>query len=343
VSSLKTPNLIAIFAVLFTRFYFRWKQFVPRRIRLFLRRIHAGRILKRSGDFWPILESAGREPPGWPGWPDGKKFALVLTHDVEGHRGLDRVIQLAELEMKLGFRSSFNLIPEGGYTVPSGLRTWLTERGFEVGVHDLHHDGRLFTSWKKFRREALRINSHLEEWKAVGFRSAFMLRNLAWIQELNIRYDASTFDTDPFEPQPTGVGTIYPFYVEGKHGGEGYVELPYTLPQDSTLFLLLKGPKVHRIWHEKLDWIAERGGMALVNVHPDYIAFEGKSHSPFYYPVALYVEFLTRLKEKYAGEYWQPLAADVAKFIHSLPTGVSKMGPECCGVDRFCGGHSVVR
>jgi len=26
--------------------------------------------------------------PGWSGWPDGKKFALVLTHDVEGPEGL---------------------------------------------------------------------------------------------------------------------------------------------------------------------------------------------------------------------------------------------------------------
>jgi hypothetical protein len=66
-----------------------------------------------------------------------------------------------------------------------------------------------------------------------------MLRNLEWIQELNICYDASTFDTDPFEPERYGVETIYPLYVEGTNGREGYAELPYTLPQDSTLFLLL--------------------------------------------------------------------------------------------------------
>jgi len=251
---------------------------------------------------------------------------LVLTHDVEGHRGLESVTQLAELEMKLGFRSSFNFIPEGEYSVPSALRTWLTDRGFEVGVHDLHHDGRLYCSRKSFRRKARRINNYLEEWNAVGFRSAFMLRNLDWIQELNIRYDSSTFDTDPFEPQPNGVGTIYPFYVEGSHGEEGYVELPYTLPQDSTLFLLLKGYNVRRIWQEKLDWIAERGGMALVNVHPDYVAFGGKSHALSSYPVALYLEFLNWLKQKYAGEYWPAKPAEIAKFIRSLV--VAKANPD---------------
>ena len=47
--------------------------------------------------------------------------------------------------------------------------------------------------------------------------------------------------------------------------GKGYVELPYTLPQDSTLFLHLREP-TEAIWRRKLDWLAEKGGMVLVNV-----------------------------------------------------------------------------
>jgi hypothetical protein len=321
-------NNFPISAVLLTRLYYRCKRFIPSRLRLALRQIRARRILKKCKGVWPIQESAGRKPAGWPGWPDGKRFALVLTHDVEGKRGLDRVKQLAELEMKLGFRSSFNLIPEGGYEVPADLRKWLTNRGFEVGVHDFHHDGRLYSSWKSFRRKACEINRYLEEWNAVGFRSAFMLRNLDWIHELNVRYDASTFDTDPFEPQPQGVGTIYPFYVEGTNGREGYVELPYTLPQDFTVFLLLKERKVGRIWQDKLEWIAERGGMALVNVHPDYIAFGGEPGTSSSYRVARYVEFLTLVKEKYAGEYWQPQPAEIANFIRSVSLAKTNPGQD---------------
>jgi hypothetical protein len=321
--------------VLLTPLYYRIKRFVPRRIRLVLRQAHARRILKNCGEVWPIHESAGAKPPGWPGWPEGKKFALVLTHDVEGRHGLDRVIQLAELEMELGFRSSFNLIPEGEYTVPSTLRTWLTDRGFEVGVHDLHHDGRLYASWKRFRRKARVINNYLEEWNAVGFRSAFMLRNLDWIRELNIRYDASTFDTDPFEPQPHGVGTIYPFYVQGTNGREGYVELPYTLPQDSTLFLLLKGRDVRRVWQEKLDWIAECGGMALLNVHPDYVDFEGKSCTLSSYPAARYVEFLTWVKQKYSGEYWHTRPAKIAEFVHTVEVAKANPDQKVSGLPGF--------
>lgn len=311
-------HLFACASMLLTHLYYRIKRFVPWRIRFALRRIHAGRILKNSGDIWPIQKSAGSKPADWPGWPDWKRFALVLTHDVEGRRGLDCVKQLAELEMELGFRSSFNFVPEGKYKVPSALRRWLIDHGFEVGVHDLRHDGRLYSSRKTFRRKAHRINNYLKEWNALGFRSGFMLRNLDWIQDLNICYDASTFDTDPFEPQPSGVGTIFPFYVKGTNGREGYVELPYTLPQDSTLFFLLKNRNAQRIWQDKLDWIAECGGMALVIVHPDYLAFEGKPDAFPSYPAAHYVEFLTWLKEKYAGEYWDAQPAQIAKFIRHL-------------------------
>ena len=144
------------------------------------------------------------------------KFAFVLTHDVESQQGLDRVKELAELEMELGFRSSFNFTPEGPYSVPPALRSWLVDRGFEVGVHDLNHDGHLFSSRESFRLKAQRINHYLEEWNAVGFRSGYMLRNLDWIHDLNIAYDACTFDTDPFEPQPDGVNTIFPFWVPRK-------------------------------------------------------------------------------------------------------------------------------
>ena len=58
----------------------------------------------------------------------------------------------------------------------------------------------------------------LAEWGASGFRSAFMLRELDWLHELRIKYDASTFDTDPFEPQPEGCQTIFPFWVPHRNG-----------------------------------------------------------------------------------------------------------------------------
>ncbi|MGL5019065.1 MAG: hypothetical protein ACRDBP_13090 [Luteolibacter sp.] len=302
-----------------TRCYYSVKPFVPRGLRWALRRRRAIGIRERNTETWPINSAASVTPAGWPGWPDGKRFAFVLTHDVESGEGLKQVRDLARMEEKFGLHSSFNFIPQGGYQVPDELRSWLAERGFEVGVHDLYHDGKLYHSRSGFRQKAGQINQHLREWGAVGFRSGFMLRQLDWLHDLEAEYDASTFDTDPFEPQPDGCRTIFPFFVPDRERatGAGYVELPYTLPQDSTLYLLL-GERSAEIWLRKLDWIVEHGGLVLVNIHPDYIDFKHSDFSHFRYPVSLVEDLLRHLTERYAGEFWNPLPRELATWYRSV-------------------------
>jgi hypothetical protein len=176
-----------------------------------------------------------------------------------------------------------------------------------------------------------------------------MYHNLDWIGDLDIQYDSSTFDTDPFEPQPDGVGTIFPFWVplnpqhptlntelkdsrlntqhltlntELKDSrlntqhltlNTGYVELPYTLPQDHTLFVIM-GEKNIDIWKKKLDWIAEHGGMALLITHPDYMNFEEKKDGIGEYPITYFTGFLEYIKNEYKDQYWNALPKDIADF-----------------------------
>jgi hypothetical protein len=296
-------------STLLRNIYYELKPAIPRQGRDALRRVRARRVRRRCAASWPIDEAAGVTPAGWKGWPGGKQFCFVLTHDVEGELGLARCAGVAELEMNLGFRSSFNFVPEGEYTVSRDLRAFLTEQGFEVGVHDLHHDGKLYRSRGTFRANAEKINRYLAEWSAVGFRSAFMLHNLAWLRELDVLYDASTFDTDPFEPQPDGVKTIFPFWV-AREDGTGYVELPYTLPQDSTLFNILQETTID-VWTRKLAWVAARGGLALVNVHPDYITFS-RTRRDTEYSGDLYSSLLEHVRDRYGDNCWFALPRDVA-------------------------------
>jgi len=333
-------------------FYYRLKPVIPRRFQIWLRRkVILGKRTTYS-DVWPILERAARPPDGWSGWPNQKQFALVLTHDVDTACGQQKCLQLMQMEKTLGFRSSFNFVPER-YAVSKELRDNLTNNGFEVGVHGLKHDGKLYASKKIFQERVTKINHYLSAWKAAGFRSPSMHHNLDWLRELNIEYDASTFDTDPFEPQSDGVGTIFPFAVfANRVEGSGFrvqgcssssdasnglndfnglppssheqsalsyelsrffIELPYTLPQDSTMFILLKEKSIG-IWRQKLDWIADKGGMALLNSHPDYMNFDGKKLGIDEYPAHYYVEFLRYIKSKYQGQYWHALPRDVARF-----------------------------
>jgi predicted glycosyltransferase len=359
------------------RLYYSLKPYLPWRVRMAMRRFVAHRKLRHCRDVWPINEAAGNPPAGWPGWPAGKKFALVLTHDVEGPQGLAKCRQLMELEMELGFRSSFNFIPEGGYAVPRELREKLAQNGFEVGVQDLKHDGTLFQSRESFRRGAIQINRYLREWNAVGFRSGFMFHNLEWAHDLDVDYSSCTFDTDPFEPQPDDVGTIFPFWVPAGAAGSpkfdvnspapdaeqsvvsgqrsevnpalrppssgvppglqpsafslqplknGYVELPYTLPQDSTLFLLLQETSPN-IWLRKLHWLVQRGGMALLNAHPDYMDMEGKARKCDEYPVKFYGEFLEHIRSNYQGLYWNGLPKEVASHAREVTRNRNSAAP----------------
>ncbi|MBI2924454.1 MAG: glycosyltransferase [Verrucomicrobia bacterium] len=312
-------------------FYYFLKPLLPWSLRVGLRRLRAGRRRRLYAGVWPIDPAAARPPEGWQGWPEGKQFAMVLTHDVEGQLGLDRCRSLVETEEQLGFRSSFNFVPEGEYRVPAELREELAHRGFEVGVHDLAHDGKLYSSRAGFRDRALRINRYLKAWGAVGFRAGFMLHNLGWLHDLEVKYDSSTFDTDPFEPQPDGVGTIFPFWVPGAQG-KGYMELPYTLTQDFTAFILFRERTIE-VWKRKMDWVAAHGGMVLVNVHPDYITFPAASSSRREFPLALYRELLDYARMAYAGRFWHALPREVADYCAQFrPRHAAATGKRVCMV-----------
>lgn len=296
----------------FREAYYRIRPVIPKGLRIQLRRRILFRKLKRSADVWPIDETAKTPPDGWAGWPGDKKFALVLTHDVEAPEGLSKCEQLIKIDESLGFRSSFNFVAKS-YQIPAQLSNYMRNNGFEVGSHGLVHAGNLFYCEKAFRGKAIEINRYLKEWSAVGFRCPSMYHDLELIGELNIEYDCSTFDTDPFEPQPDGAKTIFPFWVENKSNGKGYVELPYTIPQDHCLFVLMREKDIG-IWKRKLEWIAEHGGMALLITHPDYMNFEGTRMKIGEYPAELYRNFLEYIKSRYPGQYWHVLPRDLARF-----------------------------
>ncbi len=300
--------------------YYTFKFLLPRPLQIQLRRYYVNRKRLLHAQVWPIDHKAADPPEGWTGWPNGEKFALVLTHDVDKAKGLNKCYRLADIEERLGFRSSFNFVPLD-YNLPVALRQHLTNRGFEIGVHGLLHNNNPFRSESIFLKQAIEINRYLKEWGAVGFRSPSMYHDLELLHHLNIEYDSSTFDTDPFEPQPDGMGTIFPFWVPNDESQKGYVELPYTLPQDFLLFVMLQEKNIDT-WKNKLDWIVNHGGMILVNVHPDYVNFDKKRHFE-QYPVEYYEEFLEYIKFNYEGQYWNALPRDVARFCagkNKVPT-----------------------
>src|SRR3990172_10074482 len=92
------------------KIYYLIKPFMPRRLQIFLRRKIVLRKQLEYKDIWPIDKKAGKKADGWLGWPNQKKFALILTHDVDTAKGQERCYDLMQIEKQEGFISSFNFV-----------------------------------------------------------------------------------------------------------------------------------------------------------------------------------------------------------------------------------------
>ena len=292
------------------RAYYGLKPLLPRRLQIAMRRLYAKRQMRTEFPRWPIepllverreaelaaaLERRGGVPlPTLANWPDGKRFAAILTHDVEGPAGVANVRRIVEIERRHGFVSSWNFVAEW-YPIPAGLLDEVRAAGCEVGLHAIKHDCKLFESRANFEAELPAIHRYLAAWDAAGFRSPATHRNPDWMPELGCLYDSSFPDTDPFEPQAGGCCSILPFFL-----GET-VELPITLVQDHTLWEILREETIER-WTAKSEWIAANGGLVNLITHPDYLDTPAR--------LRMYEEFLEYLAGQ--EDCWYALPREVA-------------------------------
>jgi len=82
--------------------YYELKPLIPRHVQIVLHQWYTQR--KRSYcKNWPIDIHAADIRPPWSQWPGNKRFALVLTHDVETAEGVAKCPLLMQMEEQLGF------------------------------------------------------------------------------------------------------------------------------------------------------------------------------------------------------------------------------------------------
>jgi len=290
--------------------FYKFKPLIPRRLQIAARRSYSR--VQAHGAFprWPIetalhdlsdmllervADAAGEPVPYIAPWPGEHTWALVLTHDVETDVGRDAIERVRAVESPLGLRSSWNLVPER-YQVADELIDHLYDVGCEVGVHGLRHDGRDLESLRTLTRRLPEVRRWSARWKSVGFRSPATHRVWEWMPMLGFDYDSSYPDTDPYEPMGGGCCSWLPFF------NGALVELPITLPQDHTIFQILGiGDDV---WHEKAALLRRRGGMALIDTHPDYMLEAG--------PLRAYERFLAAFGRDPSA--WTPLPAEVSEW-----------------------------
>jgi peptidoglycan/xylan/chitin deacetylase (PgdA/CDA1 family) len=294
------------------RLYYLARPAIPRRYQLALRRRLARTQARSRFPAWPVdttlddlrsavigaaMAAAGRDSVPMLGfWPRRARYGVVLRHDVEGGEGVRNIDALRRIEEAAGLRSVWNFVPER-YPFDPSILTELRQAGHEIGVHGLHHDGKLFSSRQEFVRRAERINVYLSAWEARGFAAPSAIRKLDWIAErLDIDFDSSAPSAEVIGAQPGGCATIFPFLLP-----RGIVEIPMTAQQDHTLFELL-GRQDIDVWLETIRLVRERGGVLVLTVHPDYMTSAAR--------LDLYHAVLSRLSED--DEAWKALPGDVS-------------------------------
>jgi hypothetical protein len=240
----------------------------------------------------------GKELPFIWFWPEGQSSCCIMTHDVETSVGRDFCGTMMGIERRHEIYSAFEVVPEVRYEVPEQFLQLIRDNGCEVCLHGLNHDGHLFTSEAIFFERAKKINAYAESWRAVGFRSPVMYRNLSWLPELRFSYDLSVPNVAHLDPQHGGCCTVMPYFI-----GD-LVELPLTTTQDYSLFHILQQRSLD-LWKQQVEMILERHGLISFIIHPDYVTEDWASE--------LYDKLLGYLAEiRSTRGVWIALPKDVA-------------------------------
>jgi hypothetical protein len=233
-------------------------------------------------------------------WPDGYQACAIMTHDVETAAGRDFCGSLMDINDACGLKSSFQIVPEERYEVPGSFLNDIRDRGFEINLHGLNHDGHLFDNRDEFLRRARAINNYAKHYGAVGFRSPVMYRNLDWYDAFDFSYDMSVPNVAHLDPQRGGCCTVMPYFV-------GHiVELPLTTTQDYTLFNIFNERTID-LWKRQMDLIMEKHGLMSFLVHPDYVIDQDCR-----YIYRMLLEYLVQRCKQ--DRVWTPLPREVDRW-----------------------------
>jgi hypothetical protein len=247
-----------------------------------------------------VHKSEAREIPFIWFWPDGASSCAIMTHDVETASGRDLCSGLMDINDSFGMRASFQIVPESRYDVTAGFLSSIRDRGFEINIQDLNHDGRLFRSHGEFLQRAAKIDLYRQQYGAEGFRAAVLYRNQQWYDALKFSYDMSVPNVAHLDPQRGGCCTVMPYFI-----GE-ILELPVTTTQDYSLFHILNDYSIN-LWKQQTELIMEKHGLMSFIIHPDYIS--GVRERCVYEAL---LSYLTGLRDE--KNVWIPTSSEVNRW-----------------------------
>ena len=242
-------------------------------------------------------------------WPKGRRFPLLVTHDVDTKEGMALAGQVLDDMVDLGLRPCFFLVGRG-YAWDRGFLHAVLQAGGEIGLHGDTHDNRIaFESAADAAKRLDSVRDLVEQHGIRGFRSPSLLASDALYDAVGPRFawDSSVPDTDTHTllgPR-RGCGTVFPFRRRG------CLVLPLTMPADDRLLLLgYRGLDMVALLRRKWEYLRQQGGIVHFLTHPEPHLF-GK-------PVLrdLYRSVLTEILD--TGEAWVATPSMVAEYWESL-------------------------
>lgn len=201
--------------------------------------------------------------------------SLVITHDIDSEKGLQKAAGLMKVEEKLELKSTW-FLPSDEYRLNRALVQELAKSS-HVGSHDTKHDGRLIQIQKHSDLVQRLMSSRLRLESIIGktvdrFRSPllqFSRRIIKALAEAGYKMDFSAPTWEPVHPSTMsgfGVESVQAFKVDE------IVELPLTLTQDHQVINLLgmSCREAMKLWIEQAKLIRSVMGDIVLLVHPDY-------------------------------------------------------------------------
>lgn len=260
--------------------YYLVRNFLPFRVRRELQKIYFQNWRRLTFPHWPVdttvdrlhtrilrltMEVAGikKLPFIW-FWPKGAPSCLIMTHDVETSAGRDFTLKLMDLDDSYGFKAAYQVIPERRYEVSDEYVAAIRTRGCEFNIHDLNHDGHLYSERGEFAWRAARINDYVRRYKSKGFRAGAMYRRQEWYDVFDFSYDMSVPNVAHLEPLRGGCCTVMPYFI-GR-----ILEIPLTTVEDYSLFHILNDYSIE-LWKQQCALIRGRSGLMSFLAHPDYL------------------------------------------------------------------------
>jgi hypothetical protein len=211
--------------------------------------------------------------PVTPTWPNGKRAAVVVTHDVDTDwlfRNPAWLERFCDAEESAGLKGAWYCVPQwsGNRHSERGMQR-LLERGCEVGCHGFNHDAKWpLCNAKESNRRLRLVKKFAETWNMKGFRSEWLWRTPQFLEMLAavFQYDTSvpTFSDVFTSASGNGCGTVLPYRTHGN-----LIELPLTLPMDEDVHRF--SGSLQHFWNllvSRAKRIIDAGGLVVFSFHP---------------------------------------------------------------------------